>query len=476
MNPIPNIAKADSYKYSHYLQYRPGTEYVTSYIESRGCERDWTQVVNAGSVYLLESYLKQPLVTEKSLGRMKKRFPAHGPSFNREGWEDLLALHNGMAPVRVQALPEGLVVPLGTPQLQIVNTDRRFPWLPSFMETHILRSIWYPSTVATLSFHIKQIIAKYMDETAGHREGLDFKLHDFGSRGASSSESAQIGGLAHLYNFQGSDTYEAIELAYELYGIDMAAFSVDAAEHSTVTSFGGPEHELAAYEHLLETFGKGSNKIFSVVSDSYDLWNAVDNLWGDALKAKVEDLGTRNTKLVVRPDSGDPTRVPVETIQRLMDKFGHTINQKGYKVLPPYIGVLQGDGINEKSIEQILQNMKEVGLSAENIVFGMGGELLQKVNRDTLNYAMKASGAKGSFNNGEWYDVFKDPVTDSGKRSKKGRLAVVKRGGEIVTIRESELGRGEENLLQDIYKNGYGAGDASGVTLPQVRERINAAL
>ena len=476
MNPIYQIAKADSYKYGHFLQYPNGTEFVSSYIEARGCDRSWTQVVHAGSSYLLEDLLKRPLVTEKSLGHMKKRFPQHGPSFNTQGWTDLLNLHGGLAPIRVQALPEGLVVPIGTPQLQVVNTDKRFPWITSWLETSLLRGIWYPSTVATNSFHIKRIIAEYMDKTAGHREGLEFKLHDFGSRGVSSSESAQIGGLAHLFNFMGSDTYEAIELAYELYGADMAGYSVDAAEHSTITSFGGAEFELEAFAHLMANFGQQESKLFSVVSDSYDLWDAIDNKWGGALKDQVIDLGTRNSKLVVRPDSGDPTTVPVITIQKLMDKFGYTWNKKGYKVLPPYVGVIQGDGINEQSIKTILANMEKAGLSAENIVFGMGGELLQKVNRDTLKYAMKASGAKGSRNEGEWYDVFKDPKTDTGKRSKKGRLAVVMRGGEIQTIREDQLKAGEVNLLQDIYINGYNASDFSVPTLGEIRARVNASL
>lgn len=469
---ITNINKTDLYKYGHWLQYKPDIEHVSSYIESRGVEsnRDWTEVVHAGTANFLENFLSQPLVTAKSLDRAKSRIPATGLSFNAEGFEQLLKLHNGMAPLRVESLPEGMVVPLGTPQFQVVNTDRRFPWLTSFLETHALRSIWYPSTVATQSFYIKRIIAKYMDETAGHREGLDFKLHDFGARGASSSESASIGGLAHLYNFMGTDTNEAIELAYDLYGETTAGFSVDAAEHSTITSFGGPDHEVDAYEHLLDTFGQQPNKLFSVVSDSYDLFGAIENLWGGTLKDKVIDLGNRGSKLVIRPDSGDPVRIVVQTIQALMSKFGFTVNQKGYKVLPPYIGVLQGDGINEKSITAILEAMKQAGLSAENIVFGMGGELLQKVNRDTLKYAMKASAAA---NSSGWYDVYKDPITDAGKRSKRGQLAVVERAGVITTIRRNELLPRDVNLLEEVYMNGF---TSYKTTLPEIRARINAAL
>lgn len=472
---MDNIFRSDSYKYGHFAQYPKDMEYVSSYIESRGCEtgRDWNEVVVAGVPYLLENFLMKPLVTPTSLERAAKRMPIHGPSFNKEGWELLLKTHNGMAPVQVQALPEGMVVPLGTPMVQLVNMDRRFPWVTSWLETHVLRSIWYPSTVATNSFHIKRIIKQAMLETAGHTEGLNFMLHDFGSRGVSSSESAMIGGLAHLYNFQGSDTYEAIEFACELFHDRdlMAGYSVDAAEHSTITSFGGPDNEVEAYQHLLDAFGNQENKLFSVVSDSYDLWNAISTIWGGTLKAQVQDLGTRGSRLVVRPDSGDPLTVPVLAIERLMDAFGHTVNAKGYKVLPAYVRVIQGDGISEASIRQILANMKAKGLSAENIVFGMGGELLQKVNRDTLKFAMKASAAKRT--QGEWYDVYKDPVTDSGKRSKRGRQAVIMRDGLITSIRESELSSRDTNLLEEVYSNGFGWNKNS---LSAVRERVDLAL
>lgn len=468
------IAQTDSYKFSHFLQYKPGTKHVSSYIESRGVEkgRDWKEMVVAGTVPLVENWLSKPLVTVDSLNHMKKRVALHGPSFNVEGFQQLLYDHGGYMPIKVQALAEGSVVPLKTPILQIVNIDPNFYWLTSYIETHVLRSIWYPSTVATVSFHIKRIIKDAMLRTAGHTEGLDFKLHDFGSRGVSSGESAQLGGMAHLYNFMGSDTFEATEFMADFYGDDMPAFSVDAAEHSTITSFGGPEFELEAFEHQLDQFGK-EGKLFSVVSDSYNIWDAIDNKWGKILKARIESLGPINSKLVVRPDSGNPETVPVECIRRLGNSFGHTYNQKGFKVLPPYIGVLQGDGINEDSIKVILKNLELEGWSAENIVFGMGGELLQKVNRDTLKFAMKASAICGT---GGWYDVYKDPIDDHGKGSKRGRQAVIRepRYGNILAVREdSKAMNMPENLLVDIYNNGIKAPIPK---LSDIRARINAAL
>lgn len=186
----------------------------------------------------------------------------------------------------------------------------------------------------------------------------------------------------------------------------------------------------------------------AVVSDSYDLWNAIDNLWGDALKETVESSGGT---LVIRPDSGEPVEIVSGTIERLMAKFGFSLNAKGFKVLPDCVRVIQGDGISVASIEAILTEMKRRGLSAENVAFGMGGELLQKVNRDTQRFAMKASSVCV---NGEWRDVFKDPVTDPGKRSKRGRLALVRNAeGEFQTLREAEL-MGMDNVLRVVYRNG----------------------
>jgi nicotinamide phosphoribosyltransferase len=202
-----------------------------------------------------------------------------------------------------------------------------------------------------------------------------------------------------------------------------------------------------AYRNMLEQFAK-PGKIVAVVSDSYDIWNAIDNLWGEALKQQVENSGGT---LVVRPDSGDPVTIVTETIERLMRVFGYRVNDKGYRVLPDFIRVIQGDGVSLNMIEGILETMKTRKQSADNIAFGMGAELLQKVNRDTMKFAMKASAACIE---GLWMDVYKDPVTDSGKRSKKGRLALIRRqDGTFNTVRVQDL-CGRENLLEPVFRNG----------------------
>lgn len=439
------ILNADSYKASHYLQYPPGTSQVSSYIEARGGE--FPQTVFFGLQMFIKEYLTKP-VSMADVDEAKEIFQLHGVPFNEEGWRYIVTAHNGYLPVEIEAVPEGAVIPVKNALVQVTNTDPQCAWLTSYVETALLRAVWYPTTVATVSWNCRQIIKGYLEETADNAEGIDFKLHDFGARGATTEEAAAVGGAAHLVNFMGSDTLSGIMAARRYYGAEMAGFSIPAAEHSTITSW-GRENESAAYANMLKQFS-GPGKVVAVVSDSYDLWNAIDNIWGNELKTKVEATGGT---LVVRPDSGDPVAIVTQTIERLMAKFGFSINSKGYRVLPDCIRVIQGDGVSLKTIEKILQAMKAHKQSADNVAFGMGGELLQKINRDTMKFAMKASAAKV---NNQWRDVFKDPVTDQGKRSKKGRLAVVVQPdgcANMVTIRKTDLGQ-RKNLMQPVFRNG----------------------
>ncbi|KZX77746.1 nicotinate phosphoribosyltransferase, partial [Oleiphilus sp. HI0009] len=397
-----------------------------------------------------------------------------GLPFNEAGWRYIVNKYDGYLPVEIEALPEGYVAPVKNAMVQVINTDPNCAWLTSYVETALLRAVWYPTTVATVSWNCRQVIKRFMEETADSVEGLDFKLHDFGARGATTEEAAAIGGAANLVNFMGTDTISGILAARKYYGAEIAGFSIPAAEHSTITSW-GKDNEKEAYANMLDQFS-GPDKLVAVVSDSYDLWNAIDNIWGEELKDKVQRTGGT---LIVRPDSGDPINIVTETIERLMNNFGYEVNDKGYRVLPSYIRVIQGDGVSLQTIEAILDAMKLRKQSAENIAFGMGGELLQKVNRDTMKFAMKASAAKVD---GLWRDVFKDPITDSGKRSKKGRLAVIKDDkGQVQTIRAQELGD-KENLLQPVYRNGKLLKDysfeevrANAAEENQVKETISSA-
>lgn len=444
------IIRTDSYKLSQWLQYPKDTVRISSYIESRGGE---DESVFFGLQAFIKQYMMTP-ITMADINRAELIVKAHGLPFNREGWEIIVNDHNGLLPLEIEAVPEGTVMETRNVQVQIVNTDPRLFWLTSYVETAMLRGIWYPSTVATKSRKMKKLIAAALDLTSDVpvNDQIMFKLHDFGARGASSAETAMLGGMSHLVNFMGTDTVEALIGAMEYYNTDnVPGFSIPASEHSTVTSWGGPAGEVDAFENMINTFA-GPGKLYACVSDSYDIYAAARDLWGGVLKDKVIAAGGT---LVVRPDSGDPTIVPIEVIGILMDRFGYTVNNKGYKVLPPYIRLIQGDGINEASLPKILSNMVDAGYSIDNIAFGMGGGLLQAWNRDSLKYAMKASAREDTA--GVWHDVFKDPISDRGKVSKRGRLGLVNECGighcGYRTL-PKEIADRKGNLLRTVYRNG----------------------
>lgn len=450
LNLLTAIIRTDSYKLSQWLQYPKDTVRISSYIESRGGE---TESVFFGLQAFIKQYMMTP-ITRADIDRAELIVKAHGLPFNRDGWEIIVNEYGGMLPLEVEAVPEGTVMETHNVQVQIVNTDPRLFWLTSYIETAMLRGIWYPSTVATKSRKMKKFIAAALDKTSDIpvADQIMFKLHDFGARGASSAETAMLGGMSHLVNFMGTDTVEALIGAMEYYNTSaMPGFSIPASEHSTVTSWGGPSGEVLAFENMINTFA-GPGKLYACVSDSYDIYAAARDLWGGVLKDKVIAAGGT---LVVRPDSGNPETVPVEVVGILMSRFGYTVNSKGYKVLPSCIRVIQGDGINEHSLPKILENMMGAGYSIDNIAFGMGGGLLQAWNRDTLKYAMKASAREDT--NGVWHDVFKDPISDRGKVSKRGRLGLVYECGIGVCgyrTLPKELADKKGNLLRTVYRNG----------------------
>ena len=438
------ILNTDSYKVSHWLQYPPGMDGMFSYVESRGGLYDRT--VFFGLQSILKEYLTHR-ITEAEIDEASVLFGSHGEPFNQSGWRHIARELGGRLPVSIRAVPEGSVVPTHNVLATVESTDPQSFWIASYIETLLLR-LWYPTTVASISWHIKQLIRSYLEKTSDDPAGqLPFKLHDFGARGVSSLESAALGGMAHLVNFKGTDTVSALLAARRYYGEPMAGFSIPAAEHSTITAWGRTGEE-AAYRNMIAQYGK-PGAIFACVSDSYDVYAAIEKLWNGSLRRAVIESGAT---LVVRPDSGDPPDV-VERCARLLDQgFGSTLNRKGYKVLN-HVRLIQGDGINEKSIAAILARLTSAGFATDNIAFGMGGGLLQHVNRDTQRFAMKCSAARIK---GEWMEVYKDPATDPGKVSKKGRLDLYRLNsdGGYVTCRLGERPGDRPSELVEVFKDG----------------------
>jgi nicotinamide phosphoribosyltransferase len=447
------ILNTDSYKASHWLQYPPGTEKTFFYVESRGGQYDST--VFFGLQAILKEYLSRT-VTHDDVDEACDFFAAHGEPFNEDGWRRIVDVHGGKLPLRIRAVPEGSVVPTHQALVTIEPTDDEAFWLPSYLETLLLR-LWYPVTVATVSWQVKQIIKGFLEQTSDEPEAqLPFKLHDFGARGVSSLESAALGGMAHLVNFKGTDTVSGILAARRYYHEEMAGYSIPAAEHSTITSW-GREHEVEAYRNMLTQFAKPGSLV-AVVSDSYDIYRAISEHWGKTLRDEVIASGAT---LVVRPDSGDPVEVVHRCMVLLDEAFGSTVNSKGYKLLR-HVRLIQGDGVNPGSIRAILERVTEAGYAADNIAFGMGGALLQHMNRDTQKFALKCSAARID---GHWIDVFKAPITDTGKTSQRGRLTLLRHReygtyktvpvpANIDNIDELPLPAGWEHAMETVWENG----------------------
>ena len=449
------ILNTDSYKCSMFKQYPPGTETVYSYIESRGGSYD--QTVFFGLQAFIKEYLLEP-ITQADIDVADQILTQHGEPFNRAGWEYILRNHGGYLPVIIKSVPEGTVVPVKNVLATIENTDPECFWLTTWLETALLRAVWYPTTVATQSWNIKQLISSYLIKT-GDDNTINFKLHDFGARGVSSLESAGIGGSAHLVNFRGSDTIAGIVYARKYYGADMAGFSIPAAEHSTITSW-GRDNEIDAYRNMLTNFANPGS-VVAIVSDSYNIFNACESLWGGELRQEVINSGAT---VVIRPDSGDPATVVLKCLNILSEQFGYVWNDKGYKVINN-VRVLQGDGIDYNSIKRILDHVTGFGYSADNVAFGMGGALLQKVDRDTQKWAMKCSAIKV---NGVWRDVYKDPITDSGKSSKKGLVTLYKDETGYFSGIKSDILVSE---LQTVFYNGVLMNET---TFDEIRKKASA--
>jgi len=456
------ILSADSYKTTQWMQYPEGYTNVFSYIESRGGL--YEESMFFGIQLFVKKYL-ETAITMVQVEQAKLLIDAHiGPNvFNYEGWKRIVDEFDGYLPVRIRSIKEGSVIPVKNALLTIENTVEGFGWLTSYLETAMLRDVWYGTTVATISYRCKQRIYKSLERTSDNPlENLPFALHDFGYRGVSSDESAQAGGLAHLLNFQGTDTLAALVAAIEYYNaIGPVGLSVIASEHSTMCANADPvtKNDFASAERMVSILEErqrtmGGFNIVSAVADTYDVFRFTQQFIGTDLKDRIVASGGR---LVIRPDSGDPEEIPITIIRMLMDAFGYTVNGRDMKVLPPCVRVLQGDGINEESIGRILANVEAAGFSTENIFFGMGGALLQHCDRDWMKFAMKASAIKI---NGNWQDVFKDPITDPGKTSKKGRISTVydpsiKKGNKVVTKRLEDIKDTDVDLMEIIYEPGF---------------------
>jgi nicotinamide phosphoribosyltransferase len=435
----------DSYKIAHPWMFPEGTEEDLNYLEARsGALFNTTMLF--GLQALIMEYFVGRVVTEERIKEAKEICAIHfgrPDLFPEEAFKYIIEKHDGRLPLEIRAVEEGIPVSVNNVMLTVKTIDPKLYFLAGYFES-LISHVWAPSTVGTLSREVKLLCAHYLKQTSNNMAHLDFMLHDFGFRGVTSVESACSCGAGHIINFNGTDTLAAFPFIKRYYDGGVCAFSVPATQHSIMTAMGrNGEEEIFGY--LLDRFPEG---ILAVVIDSY---NYVDFIKVIANKYKDKIL-KRNGKIVFRPDSGEPIATSAHVLDLLQSVFGVKDNEKGYKVLNPKVGTLWGDGLSYLKIRDILHNMKSNKWSAENIVFGMGGGLLQSSTRDTQRIAMKSC---QQVRNGVKYPIFKEPL-DISKVSKKGEQYLYRvygsNGASYITT-DKEV-PGGENMLKQVFYNG----------------------
>jgi nicotinamide phosphoribosyltransferase len=465
--PIAPLFETDAYKLGHILQYPEGTEFIYSNFTNRSTRIPGIdKVVAFGLQAFIQNYIMdafEPFFAadeDEVARRYEERVTSIlGP--NQIGSDHIRALHRkGYLPLEFRTVKEGTLVPLQVPTLTVENTDPEFFWLTNYIETVLSASIWHPSTSATKSLYARRLIEAWAEKTGGNTDFIDWQWHDFSFRGQTSAESAAASGAGHLLSFLGSDNLNAIEWVDYLYPGDngMILGSVAATEHSVMVA-DGQENELGTYRRLITKFPEG---ILSIVSDTWNLWNTVTNI----LAELKDEIVTRDGKVVIRPDSGDPADIVCGTnrelgkgetpeekgvVELLWDLFGGTVNEKGFKTLDPHIGVIYGDSITPERANDMFSRLAAKGFASDNIIYGAGSYFFTET-RDTFGSAMKATWSQV---NGEGRNMMKDPITGKSKKSATGRLAVLKNeADELYLVQKATPEQEAASELKTVWKDG----------------------
>jgi nicotinamide phosphoribosyltransferase len=474
----------DVYKCGHLNQYIEGTEYVYSYLMARST-KNFDSCVFFGLQYYLKEYLSRKITHEDvdDFLRVTKSVIGEKPT-DKQTEERLRKLADlGYLPLEIKAVKEGTIIDNKNVLLSIKNTLPDFHWVVGFVESVLLK-IWFPITVATMSYNYRKIVEKYFADTCEDMKYLKtFMVHDFGYRGDTSEESSMISGSSHLLSFIGSDTLVSHDFLLEYYGAQTTLdkskpimASVPASEHSVMCSF-GKENEIDAYMNMLKLYPSG---IVSIVSDTYDIYNVLTNI----VKQLKPMIMNRDGKVVFRPDSGnqeyiicgDPTADPNSPagkgcLKLLEEEFGYSVNSQGFKVINEKVGLIYGDGMYMEKYSRVLERMKTQGYASCNLVIGVGG-ILRFSTRDTLGLAIKATNIVV---NGESRAIFKDPITDSGKKSHRGLLMLDfdKTTGKYFTVENATVEQETQGYLHTVFKDGKVMCNED---LESIREKIETSL
>lgn len=520
---------SDGYKLGHKSETPAGTTLTYSNLTPRGSRIGTTYAMWFGLQYAVKEYLitrfnedffdrPKDEVMEEIDGTITSYL---GPGFDTS---HIAALHDlGFLPIRIKALPEGSKVPLRTPVMTVHNTHDDFFWLTNYIETLLSSLLWMPSTSLTTAFMYRQTFNEYAEKT-GSPDFVDFQGHDFSFRGFSSPESAILSGMAFLTCFKGTDCIPALPALVKYYNAsfsDSIGHSVPATEHALACLYTAMNGEYSYFEDLITKIHPAG--IVSLVSDTYDYWGVLTEF----LPRLKDQIMARDGKVVIRPDSGNPVEIicgePIPefsthgdaqryfrgavgssnlfrvngklytvishsgfnfeyneiddtpeskgSIQVLWDLFGGTVNEKGYKELDPHIGLIYGEAITPERQREIFERLEAKGFASTNVVLGLGSYGFQMKTRDSLGWAIKGTWA---VNNGNEYNLFKDPITDDGtKKSAKGLVVIEGTNGNY-TFRDGVSWEEQEGgALEEVFVDGKLAKEE---TLEGIRARVRETL
>lgn len=470
------ILLTDGYKLDHRRQYPKGTEYVYSNWTPRSCHY-YPEANDGVVVFGIQYFIKEYLIKQfqenffnKSKTEAITEFQRRINTFlgqNSVGTKHIEELYDlGYLPIKIKALPEGTLCPIKVPILTVINTHPDFFWLTNYFETLISTTLWLPMTSATTARLYKKELIRHARETGFKDIDLNFLIHDFSMRGMAGVEAAIMSGMGHLTSFYGSETIPAIAGLEEYYNADaekyLIATTVPATEHSVMCA-GGKEDELETFRRLItEVYPTGP---VSIVSDTWDFWKVMT----EYLPKLKDEILARDGRIIIRPDSGDPVHIItgynhnecvelqeeaayMGAYQILWNIFGGTINEKGYKVLNPKVGLIYGDSITLERQKEIYKRLEEKGFAATNLVLGVGSFTYQYKSRDSLGFAMKATWCQV---NGEEREIFKNPKTDDGtKKSLKGLICVQEKDNKYIAEDQVSEEQEETGCLQTVFEDG----------------------
>lgn len=473
MNPLTQI---DFYKADHRRQYPKGTTLVYSNFTARSAKHcGIPDALFNGSItfFGLQYFIEKFLIKTWNEGFFKKPKAEVVAAYKRRmdnalgkdaiPVDHIEALHDlGYLPICIRALPEGTQVPIRVPCMTFWNTHPDFFWLTNYLETVLSSYMWKPITSATIAKHYRILLTTHAKQTGQDDSFVNFQAHDFSFRGMSGPEDAALSGAAHLTSFVGTDSVAAIDLLEEYYAAnsdnEMVGVSVSATEHS-VMCMGSKESEVDTFQRLItELYPKG---IVSIVSDTWDFWKVITE-YTVTLK---DQIMAREGKVVFRPDSGDPVKIICGDLSLCNDSpayygaveclwgiFGGTINDAGFKVLDPHVGVIYGDSITLERAHLILKGLRNNGFAASNVVFGVGSFTYQHVTRDSFGFAVKST---AGVVDGEVREIFKDPVTDNGvKKSLKGFIKVKTYDGVLQAYDQQANMESEDCEMHRVFEDG----------------------